>query len=180
MSARIKWTNRTFNFDFPAGIYPEVLERFRGAPARLEDHLALLPRELLTRRADNRWSMQENAGHLLDLEALVQQRVNEYLASRPELHAADMSNRKTYDAHHNDVEVKLILEAFRKSREQTVAQLLNLDSEVWARSALHPRLNKQMRLVDMLYFQAEHDDYHLARISELKQEFSKTDSLEPT
>jgi hypothetical protein len=24
-----------------------------------------------------------------------------------------------------------------------------------------------MRLVDMLYFQSEHDDYHLARISEL-------------
>jgi len=27
----------------------------------------------------------------------------------------------------------------------------------------------QMRLVDMLFFQAEHDDFHLARISELKQ-----------
>ena len=180
MTARIKWTDRTFNFDFPAGIYPEVLERFRGTPARLEDHLALLPRELLTCRADNRWSMQENAGHLLDLESLVQQRVNEYIAGQPELHAADMSNRKTYDAHHNDVEIKLILEAFRKSREQTVAQLLDLDGEVFARSALHPRLNKQMRLVDMLYFQAEHDDYHLARISELKHELAKTDSLEPT
>jgi len=180
MTARIKWTDRIFNFDFPAGTYPEVIERFRGTPARLEEHLVLLPREILTRRVDDRWSMQENAGHLLDLESLVQQRFNEYLANQSELHAADMSNRKTYDAHHNEVEVKLILEAFRRSREQTVAQLLELDAEVFARSALHPRLNKQMRLVDMLFFQAEHDDYHLARITELKREVAKTDSLEPT
>jgi hypothetical protein len=180
MTARIKWIDRTFSFDFPAGIYPEIIERIRGTPARVEEHLASIPSELLTRRFDNRWSMQENAGHLLDLESLVQQRINEYLAGQPELHAADMSNRKTFDAHHNDVEVKLILEAFRRSRHQTIAQLRELDSEVFARSALHPRLNKQMRLVDMLYFQAEHDDYHLARISELKHELAKTDSLEPT
>ncbi len=30
-----------------------------------------------------------------------------------------------------------------------------------------------MRLVDMLFFQAEHDDYHLARISELKKLLAK-------
>jgi hypothetical protein len=30
-----------------------------------------------------------------------------------------------------------------------------------------------MRLVDMLFFQAEHDDHHLARISELKQLLAK-------
>lgn len=179
MSARIKWTDRTFTFDFPAGIYPEMIERIRGTPARLEEHLASLPKELSTRRLENRWSMQENAGHLLDLESLVQQRINEYHANQPELHAADMSNRKTYEAHHNDVELKTILEAFRKARWQTVAQLMELDAEAFARSALHPRLKKQMRLVDMLFFQAEHDDYHLARISEIKKELAKIDSMEP-
>ena len=179
MSSRIKWTDRTFTFDFPSGIYPEMIERIRGTPARLEEHLAYLPQELLTRRFENRWSMQENAGHLLDLESLVQQRINEYVAKQPELHAADMSNRKTYEAHHNEVEVKTILRAFRESRGHTVAQLMKLDGEVFGRSALHPRLKKQMRLVDMLFFQAEHDDYHLARISELKQDFAKTHSMEP-
>jgi hypothetical protein len=29
-----------------------------------------------------------------------------------------------------------------------------------------------MRLVDMVFFQAEHDDYHLARISELMRLFA--------
>lgn len=166
---RIKWTDRRFSFDFPAGIYPEMIERVRGTPARLEDLLAGLSPETLTAQVDGRWSMQENAGHLLDLESLVSQRVDEYLAGNPTLHAADMSNRKTYEASHNDVPVATILTAFRSARHELTRNLESLDANIFARSALHPRLNVQMRLVDMLFFQAEHDDYHLARISELKK-----------
>jgi hypothetical protein len=113
--------------------------------------------------------MQENAGHLLDLESLVSQRIDEYLAGNAALHAADMSNRKTYDASHNDISIDTILKAFRAARQEIVDRLESFDAEIFARSALHPRLNVPMRLVDMLFFQAEHDDYHLARISELKK-----------
>ncbi len=166
---RIKWTDRRFSFDFPAGIYPEMIERIRGTPARLEDLFAGLPPETLIAQVDGRWSIQENAGHLLDLESLVSQRIDEYLAGNSALHAADMSNRKTYDAHHNDVAAETILKAFRSARHDIVNRLESLDAEIFERSALHPRLNMPMRLVDMLFFQAEHDDYHLARISELKK-----------
>jgi len=31
----------------------------------------------------------------------------------------------------------------------------------------HPRLRTSMNAVDLAYFVAEHDDYHLARIGEL-------------
>jgi hypothetical protein len=171
--SRIKWTDRRFNFDFPAGIYPEMIERIRGTPARLEDLLAGLPAEALTAQIDGRWSMQENAGHLLDLESLVSQRIDEYLAGNSTLHAADMSNRKTYEATHNDVPVSSILKAFRTARHEMVHRLESLDDDIFACAALHPRLNVQMRLVDMLFFQAEHDDYHLARISEIKQLLAK-------
>lgn len=166
---RIKWTERRFDFNFPAGIYPEMIERVRGTPARLEELLAGLSPKSLTNQADGRWSMQENAGHLLDLEALVSQRIDEYLAGNTTLHAADMSNRKTYDASHNNVAIDSILTAFRAARHDIVRRLESFDPEIFARAALHPRLNVQMRLVDMLFFQAEHDDYHLARISELKK-----------
>ena len=171
---RIKWTDRRFNFDFPADIYPEMIERVRGTPARLEDLFAGLSPETLTTQADGRWSMQENAGHLLDLESLVSQRIDEYLAGNTTLHAADMSNRKTYEASHNDVPADTILKAFRSERHEIVRRLESLDADIFARSALHPRLNVQMRLVDMLFFQAEHDDYHLARISELKKSLAKS------
>lgn len=170
---RIKWTDRRFSFDFPAGIYPEMIERIRGTPARLEELFAGLPPERLTAQVDGRWSMQENAGHLLDLESLVSQRIDEYLAGNSALHAADMSNRKTYDAHHNEVAAASILSAFRTARHDIVNRLETFDAEIFERSALHPRLNVPMRLVDMLFFQAEHDDYHLARISELKKNLAR-------
>jgi hypothetical protein len=167
--SRIKWSDRRFNFDFPSGIYPEMIERIRGTPARLEDLLAGLSRQALTAQVDGRWSMQENAGHLLDLESLVSQRIDEYVAANSTLHAADMSNRKTHDANHNDVPADSILKAFRTARHDIVDRLETFDAEIFERSALHPRLNVPMRLVDMIFFQAEHDDYHLARISELKK-----------
>jgi hypothetical protein len=33
--------------------------------------------------------------------------------------------------------------------------------------SVHPRLQQPMRLIDALYFVAEHDDHHIARISGL-------------
>ena len=172
MIDRIKWTDRRFDFTFPAGLYPEMIERLRGTPARLEDRIGSLTANLLQRRDGDRWSIQENAGHLLDLESLVRQRLEQYLSGATELHAADMSNRKTYEASHNTVPITSILKQFRQQRMDIVDRLDSLNSEMFARSAFHPRLAVQMRLVDMIFFQSEHDDYHLARISELARLFS--------
>jgi hypothetical protein len=171
MSEKLKWGQRTFQFKFPVEVYPEMIERLRGTPARLEDRVQSIGLHLLTKRDGDRWSIQENAGHLLDLESLVSQRLDEYLAGATTLHAADMSNRKTYDADHNQASIENILIGFRSQRTALVARLDDLPSETFARVAHHPRLNVPMRLVDMLFFQAEHDDYHLARISELIRTF---------
>ncbi len=167
MTERIKWTDRRFDFNFPAGLYPEMIERIRGTPARLEDRVKGVSPALLTRRDGDRWSIQENAGHLLDLESLVNQRLDEYASGAETLHAADMSNRKTYVAEHNQVAIDSILAPFRRQRMKIVSRLDDFDSSMFARTAFHPRLVVPMRLVDMVFFQAEHDDFHLARISEL-------------
>lgn len=171
MSEKLKWSDRKFQFTFPVEVYPEMIERLRGTPARLEDRVRSVQPQLLTRRDGERWSIQENAGHLLDLESLVSQRLDEYLAGATVLHAADMSNRKTYEADHNQVTIESILTNFRRERTGLIARLDDLPSGTFARVAHHPRLNVPMRLVDMLFFQAEHDDYHLARISELIRAF---------
>ena len=173
MASRVKWTERRFDFGFPVGLYPELIERMRGTPARLEDRLQEISSDVLTRRDGERWSMQENAGHLLDLESLVMQRLDEYAASAKTLHAADMSNRKTYEAGHNEMPIRVILGSFREQRQNVVERLDGFDSAMFSRTALHPRLGVPMRLVDMIFFQAEHDDYHLARISELVRLFVK-------
>lgn len=167
MSKHLKWTDRSFQFTFPDEVYPEMIERLRGTPARLEDRVQSIAPEILTKRDGERWSIQENAGHLLDLESLVKQRLDEYLSGATALHAADMSNRKTYEANHNQVSMAAILIDFRAQRTHLVNRLDNLAPATFASVAHHPRLNVPMRLVDMIFFQAEHDDFHLARISEL-------------
>ena len=128
MSKYLKWTDRTFQFTFPVEVYPEMIERVRGTPARLEDRVQSLAPEILTRRDGERWSIQENAGHLLDLESLFSQRLDEYLAGAAVLHAADMSNRKTYQADHNQVLMQTILTDFRAQRMALAERLDNLDS----------------------------------------------------
>ncbi len=173
MSERLAWFERKFSFDLPAWMYGNVLERLRGTPARLEDRLLNLPREVITRRDGDSWSMQEHAGHLLDLEALEMKRLEDYEAGRAELTPADTQNRKTFEADHNAKEIGEILSAFRRERMEFVERLETLDAEFRERSALHPRLKLPMRVIDLAFFKAEHDDHHLARISELVRLFMK-------
>jgi hypothetical protein len=167
MMERIAWFERRFSFDLPAWMYANVLERLRGTPARLEDRVRGLPRELLVQRDGDKWSIQEHAGHLLDLEALEIARLEDYAAGRETLTPADQQNRKTYEAEHNSKEIREILGAFRKERMEFVERLEALSTEFIERSAIHPRLKIPMRVIDLAFFKAEHDDHHLARISEL-------------
>lgn len=169
MAARVKWTDRTFAFDFPSDIYPELLERLRGTPARLGERVRPLPRNVLTVRDGVKWSIQEHAGHLMDLETLWMGRVDDFASGAETLRAADMTNRKTHDANHNTQDIEAILAGFRVERLALIKQLESLVPKDFARTALHPRLRQPMRLCDSMFFAAEHDDYHLARITELVQ-----------
>ena len=101
MSEIQKWFERKFDLSFPVELYPNVLARLRGAPARLEELVRTVPKEVLTRKPGDGWSAQEHAGHLLDLEPLWLARVDDYLAGVETLTAADLSNRKTHEARHN-------------------------------------------------------------------------------
>ena len=167
MTRSIVWFEREFKFDLPVWMYPNIIERLRGTPARLEDRFGPLSAEALTRRDGERWLMQEHAGHLLDLEPLEMQRLEDYLAGRETLQAADLQNRRTSEAQYNSQDITKILRSFRDERLAFVRSLEELDDDFILRTALHPRLKKPMRVLDLAFFKAEHDDHHLARISEL-------------
>lgn len=167
MVKQTKWTERQFDFNFPIGVFPCILERLRGTPARLEDLTSALPVNILTIRVQGSWSIQENVGHLLDLEELGERRLLDYRYRAAVLTSADMENRKTYKADHNSNSMKDLLRQFRNTRHAFVDKLEQLDEEEVARSSLHPRLNKQMRVFDWAYFMAEHDDHHVTRVHEL-------------
>jgi uncharacterized damage-inducible protein DinB len=161
------WFERKFEFSFPVELYPNLLARLRGTPARLEEALRGRSQEILIRKPEEKWSAQEHSGHLLDLEPLWLARVGDYVAGSAQLTVTDLQNRKTDEANHNAHLLKEILTEFRAAREKLLKRMDELDSSLLAQSIPHPRLKTPMRLVDHLYFVAEHDDHHLARIWEL-------------
>jgi uncharacterized damage-inducible protein DinB len=161
------WFERKFDFSFPAELLPNLYARLRGTPARLEELLRGQTREVLIKKVDEKWSAQEHAGHLLDLEPLWLARVSDYLAARDQLTAADLTNRKTKEANHNAGLLEHILIGFRATREELLKRVEVLDTSVSERAIAHPRLTTPMRPADHLYFVAEHDDHHLAHIWDL-------------
>lgn len=159
-----RWFDRKFEFSFPVELLPNLCARLRGSPARLEDVVRGRSRYIMTSRVQGTWSAQENAGHLLDLESLWLARVGDYLAARDRLTAADLTNRTTEGANHNARSLEQILGEFRSARARLLTRVDELDAPRLARSIPHPRLKTPMRLADHLWFVAEHDDHHLARI----------------
>jgi uncharacterized damage-inducible protein DinB len=170
MIARQPWFERVFPTGLPAHLLPVVAERLRGTPARLADRLAGVPHEALVRRCGETWSIQENVGHLLDLEPLWRQRLDDLTARRAELAEADLTNRRTHEANHNAAPLQKLLGDFRRARADLVRRLEGFGEDEAAFTALHPRLKAPMNAVDLACFVAEHDDYHLARITELLRE----------
>jgi len=161
------WFERKFEFTFPVEQHPNLCARLRGTPARLEELVRGSSQDRLIGKPEEKWSAQEHAGHLLDLERLWMARVDDYLAGGSELTVADLKNRKTHEANHNARPIEEILKEFREARLQLVKRVETIKLAFFARSMLHPRLKQPMRLVDHLYFVAEHDDHHLACIWEL-------------
>jgi len=167
MSRVAKWFERKFEFSFPVELWPNLCARLRGTPARLEEVLRGREREVLIRKEGGAWSAQEHAGHLADLEELWLSRVEDYVAGRELLTVADLRIRKTDEAGHNGRVLEEILAEFRAARGRLLTRVEGLDAGLFGRAIPHPRLKTPMRLVDHLYFVAEHDDHHLARIWEM-------------
>lgn len=168
MSTVPVWFERRFEFTFPVELFPNLCARLRGTPARLEDLFRDRPSHIvIARPGETQWSAQEHAGHLLDLEPLWLSRVEDYLARNEQLTPADLQNRKTHEANHNSRSLADILSEFRAARQEMLSKIERSGPTLSANAIPHPRLKTPMRLVDHLYFVAEHDDHHLARIWEL-------------
>src|SRR5262249_17864424 len=115
---------------------------------------------------------QEHAGHLWDLEALTMGRLDDFEAGLDTLRAADLGNKKTYQAGHNADILEHILAEFRETRANLVRRFESYDEAFVCKSAWHPRLEKAVGVVDLAYFHGGHDDHHIGQIAELMRKFS--------
>jgi uncharacterized damage-inducible protein DinB len=170
---KVKWFERSFDFSKDQNIFPSIIERLKGTPARLEEKFKSIPFEILETKVDNTWSIKENLGHLSDLEPLWQGRLEDIKNGEIEMRPTDLANRKTDEANHNTQPIEKLLSDFRAIRERTISLIESLDEETIFKSALHPRLKTPMRTMDLFLFVAEHDDHHLARITELVKTLNK-------
>jgi uncharacterized damage-inducible protein DinB len=166
---RTEWFKRTFPAIEDNGLLPGIIERLSGTPARVEEIIGRLDPDLLTLKPNDKWSIKEEIGHLGDVEPLWLGRIDDLVNGATELRAADLTNQTTHNADHNAAKTVTLLQRFREQRLAFVEKLLALTDEQLERKALHPRLKTPMRIVDLAYFVAEHDDHHLARVREITQ-----------
>jgi uncharacterized damage-inducible protein DinB len=161
---RTPWFDRRFPPIEDNGLLPGILERLEGTASRLRSLLSGIER---ANPVDAGWTIAQEVGHLIDLEPLWLTRAHDIIRGQPALTAADLSNRATHEGDHDRWPVTQLVERFEDARRALVSALRGAQDSDLERSARHPRLGTPMRLVDLAYFVAEHDDHHLARLREL-------------
>jgi uncharacterized damage-inducible protein DinB len=163
----MKWFDKKFQFELSQENYNIILKKLSENPDRVLQLISSLSEEVLTRKIDNRWSIKENVGHLIDLEELHDGRIDDFIAGKEILRPADLNNKKTDEANHNKKNISQLLIQLKQVRENFLKRLSGLDASVRERVAIHPRLNQPMRPIDMAQFVLEHDEHHIQTIKEL-------------
>lgn len=166
----IKWFDRVFDFNFGVDCYPQLYDRLESAPARFAGLLSGMSEALLIAKPDNKWSVKEHIGHLAVLEPLWRQRILDIRDARPVLTPADLNNELTSAGDFNNWDINRLLPYFAEERQQTLDLLNSLPIDRIQFLSLHPRLQQPMRMIDHLYFIAEHDDHHFHYTTEFKNQ----------
>jgi uncharacterized damage-inducible protein DinB len=165
---RTNWFDRKFPPIEDNGILPCIIERLEGTPARLAEKMKQINKAILPVSKDHKWSIKREIGHLADLEPLWLERAKEIIAGESDLKKADLTNSKTQEADHDEREVTALMADFSTQRQYLVQLLRALQDTDLDRSSKHPRLGTPMKIIDLAYFVAEHDDHHLAQITSLQ------------
>jgi uncharacterized damage-inducible protein DinB len=167
------WFERKFPAIEDNGLLPTILERLDGTAARLTDKMKRINSHL-THSKEGEWSIKKEIGHLIDLEPLWLERAQQILKGEGKLLVADLTNQKTHDANHDNFSVVALIKKFKSERQKLVQILQNITENDLGKAAIHPRLGTPMRMIDLAFFVAEHDDHHLAQITHLATDLSAT------
>ena len=166
-----KWFDRKFDFSMHQGDLSGIATRLEQTMEELEQVTRNLPDQTLDFKPAGKWSIKEHVGHLSLLEPLWRLRFFDIKNSQPQLTPADLENRATSEALFNAYHLQRLLTTFRNERKATLALLVDMNEEDLLKTSLHPRLQQRLRIIDLTYFIAEHDQHHLARIRQIIQSF---------
>lgn len=166
MIRQTPWFERRFSFSLPVTDFPVVFSRLEGTLFRLQAVLVNADDDFCSYSTQG-WSVKEHLGHLYDLEELWWSRLQDFLDGKAVLSPADLANTKTKEAGHNENSLENLMQRFTAERQRMLEAVYDLDRATLALTSVHPRLQQPMRLIDSLYFVAEHDDHHISAISTL-------------
>jgi hypothetical protein len=167
---KLDWFERQFAFGFPAGMLPFFLERLSGTSPRIEKKVSGISEEILSNKLDGKWSVKENIAHLAEVDSIALKRIDEMRNGISPMTPAVIQPAKDY----NSQSIAEVLAFFQTSRQQNLRKYSAIAEDDLMKSSLHPRLKVSMTAVDLAWFDAEHDDHHLVRISEILNMLNKS------
>jgi uncharacterized damage-inducible protein DinB len=164
----LKWFERKFDFNFGVEEYNAIYLRLQQGPENLATVLHNISNDaILSHQPGGKWSVKEHIGHLSLLEPLWRTRIRDIAEKKPVLTPADLNNTATAEAGYNQYSISELLWKFEVERKETLLLLNSIDVIHQHYTSLHPRMQQPMRMIDIMYFTAEHDDHHIAVIREL-------------
>lgn len=166
---KLDWFQRKFNSGSPTGMLPFYLERLDGTLSRIQKKVAEIPDDLLTHKLDGKWSVKENIAHLAEVDEIGFKRIDEIKQGISPMSPAVIQPSRNY----NVWPIKDVVDYFDNNRRKNLHKYRDLADEDLLKSSLHPRLKIQMTPVDLACFEADHDDHHLVRITEIISTLSK-------
>jgi hypothetical protein len=162
MSERIKWFERQFEFGLPAEMLPLLLERLEGTIWRIQHKVEGVQDNVLSERFDGMWSVKQNIGHLAEVDRINNKRIDEIMAG-VEIFSPAVFEPQDY----NPWPIQKVLALFREARQSNLEKYAGLSLQDKSKAAMHPRLKVKMTPVDLAFFDAEHDDHHLLKMSDI-------------
>jgi hypothetical protein len=165
----IPWFERNLTFGRPAEMLPYYLERLLGTAARIEEKVKGIANDVLSNKLDGKWSVKQNIGHLAEVDEIANKRISEMISGVPVMSPA-VFEPKDY----NPLPIEKVIDHFRSTRALNLLKYQSLTAVDLRKVSQHPRLKLPMTPVDLAWFDAEHDDHHLVRISEIIFTLTKT------
>lgn len=161
------WFERSFTFGLPPAMLPFYLERLEGATYRIEAKVRGVSDKVLSEKYNGKWSIKQNIGHLAEVDLVSNKRIDEMKSG-----AATLSPAVFEPKDYNPWPVEKVVAFFREARLSNLDKYKNIREADLLKGSIHPRLKLKMTPIDLAFFDAEHDDHHILKISDIIAEHS--------
>jgi hypothetical protein len=162
----LPWFERNLKFGHPKEMLPYFLERLEGSIVRIREKVNGVDDKILSVKLNDKWSVKQNIGHLAEVDAIANKRLDEMASG-----ISPMSPAVFEPEDYNPWPIEKVVELFKTNRLKNLEKYQSLPENDLLKSSLHPRLKVQMTPVDLAWFDAEHDDHHMLKISEIIKSF---------